>query len=360
MNFFDFVKRKDRGLQIEAGKCKEEIIFINGSDHRCVRLSGNCKVKIKNANEFQVFKLKPSSISWNVQLPPRSLPFVCKGHFKLSAFDHNSSKNIILAEIPKVTRKGKMVDLVWPVLLQDYDLVLETTGEVLLDVGKNYSARTKLIPLAKGKGLEIGPGLNPCIKPKQDISVDYIESMSLSKWGEIYKLAPEQLDELRKQGLDKYYQLGDASNIDSLYNENSLDFIFTNHVFEHLVNPIRILEIWSSRLKSGGLAMGIIPDSRYCFDLRQTPSISQEWENEYERGGFEIEDCKLDRWIKNTSPSSDINSLKERSYSVHVHFYTPQTFTDLANIVIKRGLFSKIDVITNPNNKDFGFVLVKG
>ncbi len=251
------------------------------------------------------------------------------------------------------------VNLDWPVVLKEFDIIIEVTGNLFLDVGSNISSRKQLLDLAQGFGIEIGPGLNPVIKPSKTTRVEYIESVPISNWGELYKTNIEKIKELEKSGISNLYQIGDASCVKDIYKDSSLDFIFSNHVFEHLVNPISILETWSRKLKKGGFVLGVIPDFRHCFDLRQYPSLKEEWLHEYNLGGYEIDDNKLLRWIDKTSPSSNFASLRERKYSVHVHFYSPENFLALANVAVEKKDYSAIHFLTNVNGKDFGFVLVK-
>lgn len=154
------------------------------------------------------------------------------------------------------------------------------------------------------------------------------------------------------------YVIGDAQQLDCC-EDASLDFVFSNHVFEHLMNPLGVLENWSRKLRPKGVLVSVVPDLRYCFDLRQTPSTPDDWLEEYTGKTWSLTRAKYEKWCRYTAPSSSPDDLIRRKYSIHAHYYTPTTWRGLAEIAIQRGLFRRLFLNTSPNNKDFGFVLWK-
>ena len=48
---------------------------------------------------------------------------------------------------------------------------------------------------------------------------------------------------------------GDATDI----KEDNLDFIFSSHLLEHLINPVEVLEHWKSKLRFGGVLFLYLP-----------------------------------------------------------------------------------------------------
>jgi hypothetical protein len=123
------------------------------------------------------------------------------------------------------------------------------------------------------------------------------------------------------------------------------------------MNPLGVLENWSRKLRPGGRAVGVVPDQRYCFDLRQPPSRARDWLQEYDRKIWSLTQEKYEKWCKFTAPYNTPESLSARKYSIHAHYYTPATFRELADVAISRGTFSNVFINTSPNNKDFGWVL---
>lgn len=67
------------------------------------------------------------------------------------------------------------------------------------------------------------------------------------------------------------------------FRENSLDYVASSHLFEHLPNPILTLLEWYAVLKPGGIIYMVVPDRRFTFDhLREHTSLShliQDFEN---------------------------------------------------------------------------------
>jgi len=58
----------------------------------------------------------------------------------------------------------------------------------------------------------------------------------------------------KKNGLEIYQSLGDVP-------DSGFDFIFSNQVFEHIADPLPILKILITKLKSGGIAQIGVPES---------------------------------------------------------------------------------------------------
>jgi len=154
------------------------------------------------------------------------------------------------------------------------------------------------------------------------------------------------------------YIIGDAHHIAACA-DSSLDFIFSSHVFEHLMNPLGVLENWSRKLSTTGVVIGVVPDLRYCFDLRQPASTPNDWQDEYAAREWTLSRAKFEKWCRYTAPNATPDSLIERKYSIHAHYYTPTTMRTLLDMAIERGMFRKLFINTCPNNKDFAFVVWK-
>ena len=61
--------------------------------------------------------------------------------------------------------------------------------------------------------------------------------------------------------------------------------------------------------------------------------------------------------MRYTEPRTTVQSLKDRGYSVHVHYYTPTTFGQLLDLAVQRFGYHGFDVRSTPNNKDFAWAL---
>ena len=62
--------------------------------------------------------------------------------------------------------------------------------------------------------------------------------------------------------LADYY--GDATELP--FRDNSLDYVVTSHVLEHVPNPVKALAEWYRVLRPGGIIYCLVPDRRYTWD----------------------------------------------------------------------------------------------
>lgn len=255
------------------------------------------------------------------------------------------------------------INLDWPLWATEgygFHLHLKNLGPdaVAVDTGLSFNSRARFLPLLKGKGVEIGPGLNPHILPSDEVDVSYVESASAEEWVRNYKKT-DKPSIAEQNNLWSKYIVADAQMLSSLP-DASLDFIYSNHVFEHLMNPVGVLENWRRKLKPSGVVAGVVPDCRYTFDLRQTPSTVDAWVRQRSSGMWGVGQEQYERWCRYTAPYNTPENLIQRKYSIHVHFYTPDTFASLTQLVVNEGLFERALFESSPNHKDFGFLLIAG
>lgn len=68
--------------------------------------------------------------------------------------------------------------------------------------------------------------------------------------------------------------------------DESQDFIFHSHVFEHMKNPVKALKEWMRILKPGGHLVMIIPHKERTFDSnRERSTVQHILEDFYDRDG---------------------------------------------------------------------------
>jgi len=131
-------------------------------------------------------------------------------------------------------------------------------------------------------------------------------------------------------------------------------------VLEHLINPIGVFESWAEKLRPGGLIAGVVPDLRYCFDLRQPPTPLADLISDYRDRLTDIPIDRYERWCRFTAPYNTPEDLIRRNYSIHVSYFTADTFVDFLHVV--SGLcedLSRFALKTENNNKDFAFAMWK-
>jgi trans-aconitate methyltransferase len=354
MNLPDLLNRKDRAWDVRSGG----VTVVDHRDqtgrHRALRLNIGARVALRGADEFSFLKTFPRYPHWTV---------LGGGGVRVSLSPAGEDGGgYLLAEAPAVQASGTHnLVLEWPLSAADgpFDLWLEQVGDepTILSVGRLSDSRAKVKGLLSGRGVEVGPGMRPLVLPAPGVDVEYLEEKSPQEWQDVYGKGQARVDALTPDVLDRY-RIGSASSLDT-WPPGSLDFIFSNHVFEHLMNPKQVLTNWLERLKPGGAIVGIIPDARFTFDLRQPFSRLEEFKYEQEHGGFAVTDDKYAKWCRYTAPYNTINDLKSRKYSVHVHYYTPEVFLGLIDLLRSEGLCGRIFIDNMPNNKDFGFALRK-
>lgn len=249
------------------------------------------------------------------------------------------------------------VVLAWPIPVpQTYDLHLEAEGgEIAVAVGPLMDMRTRLVPLLRGSGVEVGPGANPSVLPSEGRRVRYVEKMSQAQWAATY--AKKALDPAVTALWDDY-AIDSAHGLDS-FADASLDFIFSSHVFEHLVNPLQVLLNWWNRLAPGGVIAGVVPDARFTFDLRQPLTTLAELHSQFEKGGHVPDAAMYERWCRHTAPCSSADSLRDRDYAIHVNYFSPDVFRLLLDAFSAQVSSATFFLESFPNGKDFGFAVVK-
>lgn len=227
----------------------------------------------------------------------------------------------------------------------------------VLGVSEAVDLRAPIREFARGSGIEIGPGHQPQIQNGKGVDVRYIEQATYEEWVEKYRVISRshktraELDTLWRR-----YIIADAQRLEPIP-DGTLDFIFSSHVFEHFVNPIKTFENWRRKLRAGGYVIGIVPDAHNCFDLRQPLSNESDWRLEYEEDSWGYKQRHYEKWCRYTAPWTTAESVQARNYSIHAHFYTPETFTRLLEIAISEFGFTAHHIQAVRNNKDFGWLL---
>jgi len=255
------------------------------------------------------------------------------------------------------------VPLPWPAGSDPIDesstLVLEAqegSGPVFLGVSRVLD-RKKLLTLAHGQGVEIGPGPRPQVRigaPAGVTSVVYVEQQkSPERWIELYGDQPDMDPAL----WDDYVE-GAASSLP--VEEGSLDFIFSSHVFEHLANPLGHLRHWKTRLRPGGRVLGVVPELGGAKDYRQDACTLNDFLAEDRDDVWEPTEAHYERYVRKTVRGADAALWIREKRSIHVHFYTPDNMAALLRHACETLGFSSFEIISTPNNKDFHFVLEAG
>jgi SAM-dependent methyltransferase len=355
MNLYDLVRRRDRALDL-IGSVRSVELARAGGAVRAVRFAAGSRVRVRAAHEASYLGTFPSNPSWSIVAAAGDLLEISVEYndtrFKLGSASGSGSST----ESPIVWR--------WPVPVPlQFDLTVETRGSASIDliVGPLFNPRASLLPMLQGAGVEVGPGLNPSVLPSASLRVEYVEKKHPKDWAATY--AKRELTAAEMALWDLY--VVDSARFLTGYRSESLNFVFSSHVLEHLVDPIGTLIRWWRKLAPGGVIAGVVPDARFTFDWRQPRYSLADVRSQYGLESDEPTEEMYARWCRYTSPENTPESLRARNYSIHVSYLTPELMREILDEVAARVDRSGGAPVTAmylesvPNGKDFGFLISK-
>jgi SAM-dependent methyltransferase len=146
--------------------------------------------------------------------------------------------------------------------------------------------------------------------------------------------------------------IGDAGVLP--FRENSLDYIASSHLVEHLPNPIRTFCEWYRCLKAGGIIYMVLPDRRFTFDHGRQRTPLSHFISDFENNTTGVDSTHIDDFINNVDLSilkpdlavSDYPKLREehgRAYhnevyagkeiNIHFHVFEKEDVIELINFM---------------------------
>lgn len=348
MNLFEMLARRDPTLIACQGTSPVKL-EANGATWRCLRVPAGSapQLQVQTILRWHPFRTRPDQVGWHAR--------AVAGQGNLAV--RLAGKDGILSEISvAIGHVPVPVPLPWPVSLAipgpDTRLELHFDADADLLVNEVMDRRP-LIALARGTGIEIGPGPKPQILPDDAIRVRYLEEMPQERWAANY-------DNTARRGAREAdwsgYLIGTADQVP--VEDGSLDFVFMSHVFEHLANPIGHLEHWSRKLRPGGAVLVVCPDiAGGSRDYSMTLSTLEEMEAEHAASLWRPAAHHYERYAASRGTSAE--KLRDAQYSIHVHFYGRENTAALLHRCVARGLFGGFNLVHRANNKDFYFTCVK-
>ena len=387
MNLHDMVRRKDRMLEVADGTIEATMLKLSSGTQRAVRLSAGTRVRLRDAHSATCLQDTPRAPGWVLhaqagsklqvwlesagnapcllanlapktpKVPEAVSPKPLGLRDRLAA--HVGGK----APVPKPVAAPVQpvpldVHFDWPLRMPPaYDLVLACgDAELALAIGPLLDMRRELLPVLRGKGVEVGPGGNPALESDEIRCVRYVEKMSARDWAKTYPKVT--LDEaVLARWAD--YAIASAEQLDG-FEPGSLDFIFSSHVFEHLVNPLQVLQNWWRCLAPGGVIAAVVPDARYSFDLRQPITGTDALLSQHRAGGHERTAAMYAQWCRHTAPEVDPARLRERDYAIHVNYFSPASAC--AMLEVFRGMVADpggVRIAQFRNGREFAFAMCK-
>lgn len=332
MNLTELARYKDPNLEFDAEKfvaSRHSIGSVRwiGFD---LQPSSRPQMRLKNVLNLRPFASFPDSVGWQIGWPE-----------ELGGGASDTTRTVTLrlqdtdgAELAKKViqvEPGSLcpLELSWPVanLWSDRGVDIsvqldnKASGPVFLAVSRMLR-RTDLVGRIKGTGVEIGPGMSPQVLPSTNTNVIYVDEMTREDWEKTYSYKREKWEETASKVDFSLYRSGGALNLP--VEDNSQDFIFGSHVFEHLVNPLLHLSNWLKKLKSGGKIYMIIPYAKASLDYRQQTSTLPDILAEFGAGDTSL----LLKHYKRIFGAKAEQAFAEKR-SLHIHFYTPELLSDM-------------------------------
>ena len=175
---------------------------------------------------------------------------------------------------------------------------------------------------------------------------------------------------------------GDACDLP--YYDDSLDFVASSHLLEHVANPLAALREWMRVLRHGGYVYMVIPDRRYTFDRPRQLTETAHMLADFRSGVTQCDGTHIDDFVFGVdwslfSPSTledDIASARaalanayrrsvEAGLEINIHFHTfeRERVVELLSIgnreAVWEGTMEIIEIVEQfPGSNPIGFLVV--
>lgn len=226
---------------------------------------------------------------------------------------------------------------------------------------KIQNPRARFIHYIHGEGIEIGALQNPLPVPSKQATVKYVDYKTTE---ELRRSYPE-LKSLNLVHIDYIGSAEDLSNISS----DSQDFVILNHVFEHLINPIKSLSEFSRVLKKWWIVYLTVPEKTRTFDSNRPRTLLEHMIEDYQNPSSErdYQHFREFAWIRYSNPEDIENEAKrlfDENYSIHYHVFIEEDVVNLitwanqhwvTNLTIK----DHKSLLKNPADIEFILILEK-
>jgi predicted SAM-dependent methyltransferase len=189
-----------------------------------------------------------------------------------------------------------------------------------------------------GHGIEIGAGNSP-IRFAANVDVKYVDFATKEVLVNVHGFAEDwTAPDIIDDG-EKLLSIADGS----------LDFVIACHVLEHTQNPLRVMQTWFSKIRSGGVVFIAIPDRRFCFDKDRPLTPFEHLLSDYENGPELSEDAHLHEWTTLVDRVTDqerieyqIRELKRIDYRIHYHVWETTSFIEA--VARSNGIVGDFDI----------------
>ncbi|MBW8001949.1 MAG: class I SAM-dependent methyltransferase [Planctomycetes bacterium] len=109
----------------------------------------------------------------------------------------------------------------------------------------------------------------------------------------------------------------DAANL-FFVAEESLDFICSSHLLEHLANPLKAIAEWKRVIKEGGIIYVGVPDKRHTFDHKRDRTPLSHLIDDFEKDVDQTDTTHIAEFIEkiNENEPGDGNSEQSHGYVI--------------------------------------------
>jgi SAM-dependent methyltransferase len=149
--------------------------------------------------------------------------------------------------------------------------------------------------------------------------------------------------------------------------DNSLDFVISAHVIEHLRDPIASIVHAIRVLRPGGIHILAVPDMRFTFDRRRPETTVEHLLRDYEDGGAGTCRQAYEEHLRYVHPEltsehyseaeiewqSSESSKRWQAFDVHFHAWTRDGFEALLAAAAKYAPFSVEKAVSVVNENIF-------
>jgi SAM-dependent methyltransferase len=168
-----------------------------------------------------------------------------------------------------------------------------------------------------GSGIEVG-ALNAPLEVLPDVIVKYADLSASDSLRADY--VPDIITDM-----ESLAAIGDASQ----------DFIISNHVIEHVENPLRAIASAMRVLRTGGVAFITLPDKRFTFDKGRSITSLDHLIRDYQdgpdwslRGHYEDWAIHIDRFTAERVQQRVAQMMRDRS-NIHFHVWDHAAMTEM-------------------------------
>jgi SAM-dependent methyltransferase len=241
--------------------------------------------------------------------------------------------------------------------------MISTSNEAL--EYSQYVGEVLSLQYIAGTGIEIGALHAPLSVDSKKAKVLYVDRMSQK---DLYDQYPEfrKFDIVAADIIDNGAEL--ATIPDNLY-----DFCISNHVLEHLEDPIQALCNWLRILKAQGILYLSIPLPHNIVDKHRQPTTFSHILEDHglvskdrEKHGKERHSHYLD-FVRSTNYSEAANDefinrktaeLLDMNYSIHFHVFSEETLLRMIDFVAQRIAIKIVEFVRN-EPEEFIFIIEK-